>query len=200
MPEITTGACRRLYPESCDPCLCEIACARYGGLVSGVKASARWDRHFIDMALLCASMSKDPRTQVGAVIVGPDLEVRSTGFNGFPRDVADTQKRLHDKETKLRLVVHAEVNAILNAARVGIPLKGCTLYLAATDDTGAVWGGPPCTRCSLDVIQAGITRVVSLPFKAGESTWAADVAAAGELLREAGVIYREVTFTRSIPT
>jgi deoxycytidylate deaminase len=72
---------------------------------------------------------------------------------------------LHDKETKLRLVVHAEVNAILNAARVGIPLKGCTLYLAATDDTGAVWGGPPCTRCSLDMIQAGITRVVSLPFK-----------------------------------
>jgi Cytidine and deoxycytidylate deaminase zinc-binding region len=67
------------------------------------------------------------------------------GFNGFPRD----------KETKLRLIVHVEVNAILNAARVGIPLKGCKLYLACTDDTGAVWGGPPCTRCSLDVIQSG---------------------------------------------
>src|ERR1700722_18183411 len=99
----------------------------------------RWDRHFIDMALLCASMSKDPRTRVGAVIVGPDLEVRSTGFNGFPRGVADTPERLQDKSTKLRLIVHAEVNAILNAARAGIPLKGCTLYLAATDDSGDVW-------------------------------------------------------------
>lgn len=150
-----------------------------------------WDRHFIDMALLCASMSKDPRTQVGAVIIGPDREVRSTGFNGFPRGVADTLERLHNKETKLRLIVHAEVNAILNAARVGIPLKGCTLYLACTDDSGGIWGGPPCTRCSLDVIQAGIVRVISLPFKAGESTWAADIAAARDLLREAGVIYRE---------
>jgi dCMP deaminase len=162
--------------------------------------SDRWDKHFIDMALLCASMSKDPRTQVGAVIVGPDLEVRSTGFNGFPRGVADTFRRLHDKETKLRLIVHAEVNAILNAARVGIPLKGCTLYLACTDDSGAVWGGPPCTRCSLDVIQAGIVRVISLPFKAGASTWAEDVAAAGALLREAGVQYREVATTMPMPT
>jgi dCMP deaminase len=139
-------------------------------------------QHYIDMALLCASMSKDPRTQVGAVIIGPDREVRSTGFNGFPRGVADTFQRLHEKETKLRLIVHAEVNAILNAARVGIPPKGCTLYLACTDDTGAAWGGPPCRRCSLDVIQAGIVRVISLPFKAGASTWAADVAAAGDLL------------------
>jgi dCMP deaminase len=99
---------------------------------------------------------------------------------------------LHNtEETKLRLIVHAEVNAILNAARVGVSLKGCTLYLACTDDSGAVWGGRPCTRCSLDVIQAGIVKVVSLPFKVGASTWAADVAAAGELLREAGVQYRE---------
>jgi dCMP deaminase len=159
--------------------------------------SDRWDRHFIDMALLCAGKSKDPRTQVGAMIVGPDLEVRSTGFNGFPRGVADTFQRLHDKETKLRLIVHAEVNAILNAARVGIPLKGCKLYLACTDDTGTVWGGPPCTRCSLDVIQAGIKHVVSLPFKAGPSTWAEDVAKAGELLHEAGVHYREFAGARA---
>ena len=136
-------------------------------------------------------MSKDPRTQVGAVIVGPDLEVRSTGFNGFPRGVVDWPERLQDKPTKLGLIVHAEVNAILNAARVGIPLKGCTLYLAATDDSGGVWGGPPCTRCSLDVIQAGIVKVVSLPFKIGASTWAEDVAMSGDLLREAGVRYRE---------
>jgi dCMP deaminase len=68
--------------------------------------------------------------------VGPDREVRATGFNDFPRGVADLPERLQDKAEKLRPIVHAEVNAILNAARVGIPLKGCTLYLACTDDTG----------------------------------------------------------------
>jgi dCMP deaminase len=155
--------------------------------------SMRWDRHFIDMALLCAGMSKDPRTRVGSVIVGRDREVLSTGFNGFPRGIADTPERLQNKPVKLRLIVHAEVNAILNAARIGVSLKGSTLYLGATDDSGDVWGGPPCTRCTLDIIQAGIVNVVSLPFKGGESTWATDVAAAGELLREAGVQYREVT-------
>lgn len=153
--------------------------------------SDRWDSHFIEMALLCAGMSKDPRTRVGSVIVGPDREVRSTGFNGFPRGIADTHVRLHTKPEKLRLIVHAEVNAILNAARIGVPMKGCTLYLAATDDSGDVWGGAPCHRCSLDVIQVGIVEVVSLPFKSGQSAWAEDVAYAGGLLIEAGVIYRE---------
>ena len=87
--------------------------------------SDKWHSHFLRMALLCAQMSKDPNTQVGAVIVGPDREVRSTGFNGLPRGVADTAERLHDRETKLKLIVHAEMNAVLNAARHGVALKGC---------------------------------------------------------------------------
>ena len=64
-------------------------------------------------------MSKDPRTQVGAVIVGPDLEVRSTGFNGFPRGIVDWPERLQDKPTKLRLIVHAEVPATGGLTRRG---------------------------------------------------------------------------------
>lgn len=50
----------------------------------------RWDRHFITLALENARMSKDPATQAGAVIVGPDREVRSMGYNGLPRGIADT--------------------------------------------------------------------------------------------------------------
>lgn len=153
--------------------------------------SERWDNHFLDHALLCARMSKDPSTRVGSVIVGPDREIRSTGFNGLPRGIADTAERLTDREMKLRLVVHAEMNAILNAARVGVPLKGCTLYLTATDGTGTVWGGPPCTRCTVEIIQAGIAEIVSLPIKAVPSRWHADIAFARDLLDEAGVIYRE---------
>lgn len=102
--------------------------------------SERWDRHFLELALVNARMSKDPKTKVGAVIVGPDREVRAMGFNGFPRGIADTPARLEDRDLKLKLVVHAEMNAILNAVRVGVSVKGCTLYLAATDASGAVLG------------------------------------------------------------
>jgi dCMP deaminase len=156
-------------------------------------SSERWDRHFLQLCVDHARMSKDPSTRVGAVIVGPDREIRSAGFNGFPRGIADTEERLHDRETKLRLVVHGEMNAVLLAARVGTPLKGCTLYLAATDDSGSVWGGPPCVRCSVEVIQAGITEVVSFPRKAVPSRWSDDLVLAESLLTEAGVLYREIS-------
>lgn len=59
----------------------------------------RWDRHFLRLAAEHARMSKDPSTKVGAVIVGPDREIRSAGFNGFPRGIEDTDERLHDRET-----------------------------------------------------------------------------------------------------
>ena len=152
----------------------------------------RWDRHFLQLCLDHARMSKDPATRVGSVIVGPDREIRSAGFNGFPRGIEDTPERLADKETKLALVVHGEMNAVLAAARIGVPLKGCTLYIAATDDSGDVWGGAPCTRCTVEIIQAGITEIVSWPFKDTLSKWRADTARAKELLAEAGITFREV--------
>lgn len=124
--------------------------------------------------------------------MSPDGIVRSTGYNGLPRGIEDTPERLNNREIKLKLTVHAEVNAILNAARSGVSTLGCTLYLAATDDTGAVWGGPPCSRCCLDVIQAGIASVRSIPFKGGQSAWAEDVGLGGHLLGEAGVLYTEL--------
>lgn len=152
----------------------------------------RWDSHFLRMAYEVARMSKDPSTKVGAIIVGPDREMRSSGFNGFPRGIADTEDRLGDRETKLGLVVHAEQNAILNAARIGTPTKGCTMYLLATDHTGGLWGGPPCTRCVIEVIQAGITEVVALPFKTAPSRWKDSIEQARKLLLEADVAFREV--------
>lgn len=152
----------------------------------------RWHNHFLHLAVEHARMSKDPNTRVGAVIVGPDLEIVSTGFNGLPRGIADTPERLLNREEKLRLVIHAELNAIINAARIGVSVKGCTLYLAASDDTGAIWGGPPCTRCTVHVIQAGIRQIVSRPIKAVPSRWHEDLAAARLLLQEADVRLLEV--------
>jgi len=155
--------------------------------------SNRWDQHFLNLAVEHARMSKDPSTRVGAVIVGSDKEIVSTGFNGFPRGIADTPERLADREQKLRLVVHAEMNAILNAARNGTRLIGRTLYLAATDDTGLIWGGPPCTRCTVEVIQAGIVQIVSRPEKNVPSKWHEDIALSRKLLSEVGINYREVS-------
>jgi dCMP deaminase len=159
--------------------------------------SERWDNHFLQSAFDEARMSKDPSTRVGAVIVGPDREKRATGFNGFPRGVVDSLDRLNNREVKLRLTVHAEMNAVLNAARTGTSVKGCTLYLVATDDSQMIWGGAPCTRCAVELIQAGIAEIVSIPFKNVPSRWADDVAFAETVLKEAGVAYREVaTFNK----
>ena len=84
------------------------------------------------------------------------------------------------------------MNAILAAARTGLRLKGCTLYLCATDDTELVWGGPPCTRCTVEIIQVGISEIVSLPVKPVPSKWHEDLIVARGLLSEAGITYREL--------
>lgn len=155
--------------------------------------SEKWDRHFLGMSLYHARLSKDPSTRVGSIIIGPDREILSAGFNGLPRGIADTHERLHVRETKLQLVVHAEMNALLAAARTGMRLKGCTLYLAATDSSGMVWGGPPCTRCTVEIIQVGISEIVSYPIKSAPSKWHADLTTARGLIEEAGIVYRELS-------
>ena len=152
----------------------------------------RWDRHFLGLSLYHSRLSKDPNTKGGSVIIGPDRELLSAGFNGFPRGIADTPERLNDRDTKLKLVVHAEMNALLAAARTGMRLKGCKLYLAATDDTGMVWGGPPCTRCTVEIIQVGISEIVSYPVKSAPSRWHGDLMLARSLIEEAGILYREL--------
>jgi dCMP deaminase len=135
-------------------------------------------------------MSKDPSTRVGSVIVNQDRLVLATGFNGFPRGIADDD-RLHVRETKLELVVHAEMNAVLSAAHLGISVKGGIIYTAC-HSAGHVWGGPPCIRCAVECIQAGIQEVVSLPAKTVPSRWTADLEIARQLMKEAGMAYREL--------
>lgn len=154
--------------------------------------SERWDNHFIDLCIAIAKMSKDSSTRVGAVIVGPDREIRSTGFNGFPRGITDWPSRLQDREQKIALILHAETNALLNAARVGVSVKNCTLYIAAVDLTGAVWGGNPCESCTLQCIQAGIVEFVSRPYKDPPGQWAASIARGAALIREAGLRARVI--------
>lgn len=109
-----------------------------------------WDRHFCELLIPIASKSKDPSTKVGAIITYPDHGMCSTGFNGFPRGVDDSEERLNDRPTKYSLTVHAEANAILNAVRHGHKTEGCKMYLP--------WYS--CSKCALLVVQSGIKTVV----------------------------------------
>lgn len=162
--------------------------------ISNIEITEEADYRFLRKALTCSEKSMDPATRVGAIIVVRGSIVAS-GYNKFPFGVQETPQRLYDRDTKLKLMVHAELAAMLDAARVGVRISGGTLYLAATDDTGEVWGGPPCMRCSTHLIEAGITRVVSYPAKL-VSKWRDELQAAGEILREANVCHVEYAYLR----
>lgn len=149
----------------------------------------RWHRYFLKLAEEAAAMSKDPSTKVGAVIVGPDREIRATGFNGFPRGIADTEHRLNNREIKYKLIVHAEINAILHAARIGVSIKNCAMYLAATNGK-QIWGGPPCHACMPLVIQAGITEIITYNWKEVPSRWEESMAESIGLIEEVAMGYR----------
>ena len=75
----------------------------------------KWDKRFLEMAKLVASWSKDPSTQVGAVAVR-NRTVIAQGYNGLPRGMKDTHDRLTVRTLKIKRIVHAEMNAIYNAA------------------------------------------------------------------------------------
>jgi dCMP deaminase len=109
----------------------------------------KWDLRFLELAETVASWSKDPSTKVGCVIVHPDLTISGVGFNGFPRGMCDHKELYDNREVKYSRTIHAEVNAVLNAAET----EDCVAYVTA----------PPCTNCALVLIQSGIARVVTRP-------------------------------------
>ena len=112
-----------------------------------------WDELFIMQAAVFAQKSKDPSTKVGCVIVGDDNAVLSMGFNGFPRGINEHDKNRWKRPEKYNWVEHAERNAIYNAARHGINLKGSRLYLN-WDPKGI------CSDCARALIQVGIKEVI----------------------------------------
>lgn len=121
----------------------------------------KWDKRFLDQAAQVATWSKDPSSRLGAVAV-LDRRIVATGYNGFPEGFPDDEELYNDRDTKLKYVVHAEENAIYNAARYGVSLKGATLY---------VDGIATCSKCAKAVIQSGVKRVV-MRYKPMKSDWA----------------------------
>lgn len=112
----------------------------------------KWNIHFLKIAKLCSEMSKDPSTKVGAAIRGPDKSVMSTGYNGLPPGMNDTDSILNDRPTKYKYVIHAEENAIKFAKRHQKSLDGCILYTTLF----------PCDKCYSLLKESGIKKVVTL--------------------------------------
>ena len=146
------------------------------------SVSEKWDRRFLELAKHISEWSKDPSTKVGCVVVGVDREVRSTGFNGFPRGIEDDLDRLEDRDRKYPLICHAEENAIMHAARIGVSLKGNTAYVT--------W--PPCSRCTRSLIQAGLNEVVFPADVDIPERWKADFDISMGMMEEAGITVRKV--------
>ena len=133
-----------------------------------------WDEYFMGVALLAAMRSKDPSTQVGCCIVDGANRILSTGYNGFPYGCSDDEYPWDrtGEDTKYPFVVHAELNAILNAQ--GKSLAGAKLYVALF----------PCNECAKAIIQSGIKEVVYLSDKYANT---AGTLASKRMLRSAGV-------------
>ena len=109
-----------------------------------------WDQYYLHICQVVAARSKDPNTQIGCVIIGPNHEIRSTGYNSFPRGIRDDVPERLVRPTKYLWIEHAERNAICNAARAGTATEGCTIYVEIM----------PCMDCARAVVQAGIIQVV----------------------------------------
>ena len=121
----------------------------------------KWDHRFMEMAQLVSTWAScyQEERKVGAVIV-KDKRVMTTGYNGAPAGVSTCVERGECLRKKLGIpsgtrhemcyAVHAEQNAVIQAARIGVALSGATLYCTHQ----------PCVICAKIIINAGITRVV----------------------------------------
>lgn len=132
---------------------------------------------FLPDARAAQMKSKDRSTQVGAVVLDEDYNLRISGYNGMPRGVNDDVEERHQRPEKYLWMAHAEENCVAQAARVGVSLKGCTILVTSLH---------PCTGCSRMIIQSGIKRVLA-PAKGVNGRWDDQAKVAMEMLCEAGV-------------
>tara|TARA_R110000787_G_scaffold104340_3_gene211215 strand:+ start:1254 stop:1706 length:453 start_codon:yes stop_codon:yes gene_type:complete len=147
-----------------------------------ITTATKWQRRMLDIAKLISSFSKDPSTKVGAVIYNPSRNsIITTGYNGFPRGTLDTPALYEDRTQKYPRVVHAEANAIVEAASQGI--STCLAALAITH--------PPCSDCAGLIIQAGIKNIIY--EHTGDDMERLNGVQAMQMFVEAGVIIKGIT-------
>jgi len=139
-----------------------------------------WDQFAMSFAFMAAMKSKDKSSKVGAAILGPDNDIRSLGYNGFPRGVNDNIPERNERPLKYALTAHAERNAIHNASSKP---RGCRIYVTSF----------PCTDCTTAIIQEQLSEVIVHPSYRMMSTpaWEESWKVSRMMLEEAGVKLRE---------
>jgi dCMP deaminase len=155
-----------------------------------VDFGIHWHHRFMARAKEIATWSKDPRVQVGAVIVNTEKTEVASGYNGFPRETPDRPEFYQDPHYIKENIIHAEVNALINALRNQTRIRDCFLYVTR----------PPCSRCSAILKQSGITEIVSIPQPA--AYWAEEGRSREKLLQRfhlLGLTYYELREDRLEP-
>lgn len=109
-----------------------------------------WDDYYMNLCYLIAMKSKDESTHIGAVVVGPDNEIRSTGYNSFVRGINDDVAKRQERPEKYFWMEHAERNSVYNSSLIGVSLKDCRMYT----------NGVPCMDCARAIVQSGIKEVI----------------------------------------
>lgn len=153
---------------------------QYQNLVQQDERQTRWDYRWMSTAHHFSHWSKDQSRKIGCVIVDEDNSLIAQGWNGFPRGIHDHFPERHERPEKYEWTKHAEDNAILNAARKGISLKGSTVYVN--------WF--PCARCAGSIVQAGIRTVVAYKPDMTDPLWGNDMNRALTILTEGNVAIR----------
>lgn len=140
---------------------------------------ANWKDRFMALAVFIGAWSKDRSLRtpgVGCVIVNNDNQILATGYNGFPRGIDDDVDARHERPEKYEWTIHAELNALLHASKLGIRLDGSMAYTNKT----------PCSVCMAALIQAGIKWVCCPRPDQAADKWA-DARIALEMADEAHI-------------
>lgn len=144
-----------------------------------------WDDYFFSLLPLIAQKSKDPNTKIGCIIIGEGHEIKTTGYNSFPRGLNDNVPARSKRPEKYNWIIHAEQNAICNASRNGVSLLNSIMYLH----------GLPCMSCACSIVQAGIKEIVYKGSEVSTSKkYIKEVKKSQTLLKECGVKIRNVEY------
>ncbi len=146
-----------------------------------IQFTDKWHRRFLSLSEEIASWSKDPSRGVGAVIVSPSKQIIATGFNGLPRAIEDLPERL-SRPAKYDLIVHAEMNAIVQCACNAVSPSGCAIYSSFF----------PCINCAIAIVQAGLETVVAYEPISGDEHWLDSIEKSRAVFKEAGIDFLEL--------
>jgi dCMP deaminase len=140
----------------------------------------KWQQRFFDVADLVSTWSKDKSTKVASVIVDEEEhDLICVGYNGFPGGVEDDIDERHDRPAKYLWTEHGERNAIYNAAKRGLSLRGYTLYTR--------WF--PCADCMRAIIQSRLKKVVceKVTGTDRDKRWEESFKVSLQMAKEAGI-------------